>query len=95
MRLLPVRTTAALRVVIDRAGPVNAATRALIILGAHAAGLELSGCLREITLLLAEDLDPGVCAALHRLYGEVHTAEAYQASVPPTQPLPPAPSRRR
>lgn len=35
MRLLPVRTTPALRALIDRAGPVNAATRALIILGAR------------------------------------------------------------
>lgn len=68
MRLLPVRTTAALRAVIDQAGPVNAATRALIIIGAHAAGLSLTGLEREIALLFGEELEPSVGAALHHVY---------------------------
>lgn len=88
MRLLPVRTTPTLRAVIDRTGPVNAATRALIVLGAHTAGLDLRGCVREIVLLLAEDLEPGVWAALHRLYSEMHAAAAHQGLVPTTETLP-------
>lgn len=57
MRLLPVRTTARVRAMIDRVGTVNAATRALLFIGAYRTSLELEGMDREIALLLAEDLD--------------------------------------
>lgn len=68
---LPVRTSEALRELIAAAGPVNAATRALIILGAQAAGLDLGPEItREIyALLLCERLDPGVRAALEAVLG--------------------------
>lgn len=68
MRLLPVRTTSALRAVIDCVGPVNAATRALIILGLHAAERSLDGLQREIALLLAEPLTPAVMTMLEQIY---------------------------
>jgi hypothetical protein len=65
MEQLPVRTSSALRGLIDQAGPVNAATRALIILGAAAAGLELRMVEREVFALLGcEGLAPEVRAAL-------------------------------
>ncbi len=63
-RLLPVRVSATLRTVIDQAGPVNPATRALIILGAAATGAKLHGLEREIAALLAADLHDDVHAAL-------------------------------
>ncbi len=80
MRLLPVRTTAGLRRLIEGVGPINAATRALIILGADRANLDLCGFEREIALLLSELLDEQVSAALravyHRLLNEVPAESA-------------------
>lgn len=52
MRLLRVRVSPALRGLIDQVGPVNPATRALLVLGAAAAGLELHGLEREVAALL-------------------------------------------
>jgi hypothetical protein len=68
-KLLPVRTSTTLRTLIDQAGPVNAATRALIILGADAAGLDLFGVEREAAALLAVELAPGVAEGLRRVVG--------------------------
>lgn len=62
--MLPVRASPALRTLIDQAGPVNAATRALIILGAEAAGLDLAGMEREVAGLLAENLTSNVLEGL-------------------------------
>jgi hypothetical protein len=77
MRLLPVRTTARVRAMIDRVGTVNAATRALLFIGAYRAGLELDGMDREIALLLAEDLDRRVASALRQVYSALmDSAEA-------------------
>jgi hypothetical protein len=47
MKRLPARTSATLRAMIDQAGPVSAATRALLWLGADAAGLPISPAGRE------------------------------------------------
>ena len=71
MRLLPVRTTAVLRSLIEGVGPINAATRALIILGADRANLDLHGLEREIALLLGELLDEHVSAALRAVYHQL------------------------
>jgi hypothetical protein len=57
MRLLPVRVSPALRGLIDQVGPVNPATRALLVLGAAAAGLELCGLEREVAALLSAELE--------------------------------------
>jgi hypothetical protein len=67
MRLLPVRVTPDLRQLIDQVGAVNPASRALILLGAAAAGLDLHGLEREIARLLATDLDERVQAGLRQL----------------------------
>lgn len=94
MRLLPVRVSATLRAVIDQAGPVNPATRALIILGAAATGAELRGLEREIAALLAADLHDDVHTALRQVFTHL-TAESGASSplkplAPPTgQPAPP------
>lgn len=79
MRLLPVRVTADLRDLIDQVGPVNPATRALLLLGADAIGLELGGLEREIAGLLATDLDARVRAALHQLLARLRTDVMDQA----------------
>lgn len=82
MRLLPVRVTPALRAVVDQAGTVNAAARALLLLGAHRAGFDLTGLDRDVAGLLAEDLVPDVHAALRQLYGHL-------VGSPPAMPEPP------
>lgn len=54
--VVSVRVSPALRALIDQVGPVNAATRALIILGAESAGFDLMGMEREVAVLLTEEL---------------------------------------
>jgi len=93
MRLLPVRTTARVRAMIDRVGTVNAATRALLFIGAHRAGLELEGMDREIALLLAEDLDRRVASTLRQVYAALMDATdagdpEWIAPLPTAQPGP-------
>ena len=89
MRLLPVRTTARVRAMIDRVGTVNAATRALLFIGAYRAGLELDGMDREIALLLAEDLDRRVASALRHVYSALMDARD-AAEAMPMLPMTPA-----
>lgn len=68
LTVLGVRVSPALRALLDAAGPLNSATRALLLLGAAAAGLEIDGARAEpYRLLGAEELRPGVRAALLRL----------------------------
>jgi hypothetical protein len=69
---LPVRTSQALRDLIAQAGPVNAAVRALLILGAHAVGLDIGPAIEpEIYSLLAcPTLDPAIRVALGAV--EIH-----------------------
>ena len=109
MNRLPVRTSAALRSVIDQAGPVNAATRALLWLGADAAGLTIPAAgRREIAALLIEEgLTTSVLAALQQLYDrlagnqggdtpdDIPYATTYGAtkSVMPAVPAVPQPER--
>ncbi len=65
---LPVRVSPALREIIDQAGPVNAATRALILLGAAASELNLDAVADEMHALIGcQDLAPAVRAALQTL----------------------------
>lgn len=74
MRLLPVRVSPALRGLIDQVGPVNPATRALLVLGAAAAGLELRGLEREVAALLGTELEPHIQNALRRLFAQLPSA---------------------
>lgn len=71
MRLLPVRVSPALRGLIDQVGPVNPATRALLVLGAATAGLELRGLEREVAALLGAELAPGTQEALRQLFAQL------------------------
>ncbi len=70
MKRLPARTSETLRTTIDEAGPISVATRALLWLGADAAGLTIPAAgRREIAALLVEEgLTPTVLAALQQLY---------------------------
>lgn len=94
MRLLPVRVSANLRAVIDQAGPVNPATRALVILGAATSGWDMRGLEREIAALLAADLHDDVHTALRHVFAQRATA-AEVRRLPDPPPIPdhqPAPS---
>jgi hypothetical protein len=70
LKRLPARTSDTLRATVDQAGPISAATRALLWLGADAAGLTIPAAgRREIAALLVEvGLTPTVLAALQQLY---------------------------
>ncbi|NCC30690.1 MAG: hypothetical protein EOM24_01555 [Chloroflexia bacterium] len=74
MRLLPVRVSAPLRHLIDQVGAVNPATRALLLLGAARAGLDLRGLDRELAIVLAAGLAPEVQTALRDVFDQVHAA---------------------
>jgi hypothetical protein len=94
MRLLPVRVSTTLRAVIDQAGPVNPATRALIILGAATSGWDLHGLEREIAALLAADLHDDVHTALRQVFAQ-RAATSEERRLPDPPPIPdhqPAPS---
>jgi hypothetical protein len=86
MKRLPVRASAMLRSVIDQAGPVGAATRALLWLGADAAGLPISAAgWREIAALIAEeDLASSVVTALQRLYDQLGNGSGARETAPAT-----------
>jgi hypothetical protein len=95
MRLLPVRVSPALRGLIDQVGPVNPATRALLVLGAAAAGLELRGLEREVAALLSAELAPQTEEALRRLFAQLpssahqgHHAIPMYAEPEPTDDVP-------
>lgn len=83
MRLLPVRVSPALRGLIDQVGPVNPATRALLVLGAAAAGLELRGLEREVAALLGTELAPNTQEALRRLFAQLPASSKHVSSTSP------------
>lgn len=68
-----VRLSAELHTLLAAAGDVSAATRALAILGAAAAGYELGTLRDEAGGLLAAPLDPPLRAALRGLLSERST----------------------
>jgi hypothetical protein len=78
LKMLPVWVSPALRALIDQVGPVNAATRALIILGAEAAGFDLDGMEREVAGLLAEELALEVSERLRRILLQSHEVKVSQ-----------------
>lgn len=96
MKQLPARTTAVQRGMIDKAGPVGVATRALLWIGLAASGQPIPPeARREILSLLGEDLAPGVLAALLRLADQLLRGEAGPAVAPPSAPAaapPPTPA---
>lgn len=69
-----VRISPALACVLAQVGgTASAAHRALLIIGAHAAGYDLSACRRDLALLLAEELDAPVRVRLQEIAGECRT----------------------
>jgi hypothetical protein len=68
-RRIGVRVSAELHQLLAAAGDVSAATRALALLGAAAAGYELGGLRDEAASLLGAPLDAPVRAALRGLLG--------------------------
>lgn len=70
-KLQGIRLSAELRALVDAAGPrLNPATRALLILGAHAAGQDVSALASTVHVLIAHgELRGGTVAALRRVMG--------------------------
>jgi hypothetical protein len=88
MRLLPVRVSPALRGLIDQVGPVNPATRALLVLGAAATGMELRGLEREVAALLGAELAPSTQEALRRLFAQLPASSHQIGSTAPVRDEP-------
>ena len=88
MRLLPVRVSPAVRGLIDQVGPVNPATRALLVLGAAAAGLELRELEREVAGLLSAELAPAIQEALRRLFARLSASSKYVSFSSPVRDEP-------
>jgi hypothetical protein len=89
-----VRPSPALRALVDTAGPPTDAARALLLLGAAVAGLDVADVRGDAGRLLAVDLDPRVVAALNTLFfsaGPASTVASGRASsaasAPPEVPL--------
>jgi hypothetical protein len=64
----------------DAAGAEDTALamRALLVLGAASAGLDVRAFRREIASLMECDLAPGICASLRRLYDTCNTSVIHQ-----------------
>jgi hypothetical protein len=94
------RLSPALRSLVDQAGPATgAATRALLLLGAAAAGLNTAEAEADAYALLGvPDLAPGVRAALRRLVGGASgsaSADASGSAITTASTPPPAPPEAR
>jgi hypothetical protein len=86
---LYVRPSPALRELVASAGSVTDAVRALLLIGAAAAGLDVAGVEGDAGRLLAADLDPRVAVALRRAFFGSEGASApasYTASAPASTP---------
>lgn len=85
-----VRVSEAMQGMLDTVSAnTSAATRALIVLGLHAAGYDLAGLRRDIAWLRAEELDAPVLAALTDIDGARRTAVgqvSYTAQLEPDGP---------
>jgi tryptophan 2,3-dioxygenase len=87
-----VRLTPALRTLLARVSPnASAAHRALLLLGAHAAGYDLAAHRAEIARALAEELDEPVARAIEALLGARRAAVGQEAYGRPTNPEPATP----
>lgn len=88
-RQLGARISPAIRALVDRAGPVNAATRALLILGAHAAGQDVQALHSTIHVLIDRgELSGPTIAALRRLAeGAAINRDSSSDSTPPDDGL--------
>jgi hypothetical protein len=100
MKHIPARITPLQRQLLEQAGPVGAAARALLWLGMAAAGLPLPmEARREILSLLAEDLASSLLAALQELADQLRDGGAPAVGVPavvvaaaPPSPAPTTPA---
>jgi hypothetical protein len=91
MSLAPhrVRISGSLHSVLVRVGPnSSAAHRALLLLGAQAAGYDLAACRNDIGRLLGEELDEPVLHRLAALYEACRTHVGRRADIAPTSVLP-------
>ena len=86
---LRVRLSQPLQTALGRVGGnASAATRALLVLGLHAAGYDVTGLRRDVALLLAEELDAPVAAALAALAEGRRTGVGQVSYTPEVEPAP-------
>lgn len=84
-----VRISGSLNSVLEYVGPNSSAVhRALLLLGAQAAGYDLTPCRADIGRLLGEDLDEPVLRQLAALYEICRTGVGRKADPFPTPVLP-------
>jgi len=80
-----IRLSPALRALVSRISPnVSAAHRALLLLGAHAAGYDVAPCRADTARVLAEELDDLVSHAVEGLLNSRRTAVGLASYSSPT-----------
>jgi hypothetical protein len=84
-----VRISGSLHSLLETVGRNSSAShRALLLLGAQAAGYDLTACRADIGRLLGEELDEPVLHRLAALYEACRTGVGSRAAPPPTNVLP-------
>lgn len=81
---LGLRVSAALRALVEQAGEPSAAARALLLLGAHAAGYDLRPLAGDVALALRDGaLDDRLCNGLQRVFNAMLNTPLNTAFVEP------------
>ncbi len=83
-----VRLSPELRALVAQAGEMSAATRALLIIGAHTAGYDVRAVEREITVLRWAKLDSPVAAEIRKVFNT--TLNSTLNADPRREPIAPA-----
>lgn len=87
-----IRLSPALRALVGRVSPnVSAAHRALLLLGAHAAGYDIAPCRADTARVLSEELDGPVLRAIEGLLGGRRPPVGAVSYTWPTEPQPQPP----
>ena len=86
-----IRLSPALRALLATASPNDTvALRALLLIGAHAVGYDLTACRADLGRLLGAAIDEPVRSAIDQIYGLRRTESLPTAYENPTPGLPPA-----
>jgi hypothetical protein len=82
-----IRLSPVLRALVSRVSPnVSAAHRALLLLGAHAAGYDVAPCRADTARVLSEELDERVAQAIEGLLSDRRSAVGTTSYTWPTEP---------
>lgn len=87
-----IRLSPTLRALVGRVSPnISAAHRALLLLGAHAAGYDITPCRADTARVLSEELDEPVSRAIEGLLSGRRSAVGASSYTWPTEPQPQPP----